>query len=397
LQSSGTRVALFLPSLHGGGLERSMVSLANAFAADGFATDLVVGQATGSCRTSVSRPVNIVELKKRRLLSCLPALALYLRRSLPDVMLSTPNQANIIAILARTMAGVETRLVVREASTLSLAARNARNRRGHLRPLCTRMGYRLADGIVAISEGVADDLSACAGIDRARMSVIHNGIDVREILRAAAEPLAHTWLQPGGPPVILGAGRLTRAKDFPTLIRAFARLRPRHEVRLIILGEGEERPRLEALIRDLGLESDADLPGFARNPFPYMARARVFAFSSAWEGFGNVVLEALACGTPVVSTDCRSGPAEILARGTYGTLVPVGDAAALAEALACALEAPADPDGIRQRQERALAFSHEKVVERYLHVLGLSAPLPHLSPEKRAQPVPPAVRMRTRG
>jgi glycosyltransferase involved in cell wall biosynthesis len=375
LQSPGTRVALFLPSLHGGGLEGSMVSLANAFAAEGLATDLVVGQATGACRTRVSRSVNVVELKRRRLLSCLPALALYLRRALPEVMLSTPNQANIVAILARTMAGVETRLVVREASTLSLAARNARNRRGHLRPLYTRMGYRMADGIVAISEGVADDLAACAGLDRTRMSVIHNGIDVRAILRAAAEPIEHTWLQPGGPPVILGAGRLTRAKDFPTLIRAFARLRPRCEARLIILGEGEERPRLQALLRDLDLESHVDLPGFANNPYPYMARARVFAFSSAWEGFGNVVLEALACGTPVVSTDCWSGPAEILARGTYGTLVPVGDTAALAEALARALEAPADPDDIRCRQERALAFSQEKVVEQYRHVLGLS-PLP---------------------
>ena len=376
MQSPGTRVALFLPSLHGGGLERSMVSLANAFAAEGFATDLVVGQATGPCRTSVSRPVNVVELKRRRLLSCLPALVLYLRRSLPEVMLSTPNQANIIAILARTMAGVETRLVVREASTLSLAARNARNRRGHLRPICTRMCYGMADGVVAISAGVADDLAACAGIERARVSVIYNGIDVREILRAAAGPIEHTWLQPGGPPVILGAGRLTRAKDFPTLIRAFAELRLRKEARLIILGEGEERPRLQALICDLRLESHVDLPGFARNPYPYMARARVFALSSAWEGFGNVVLEALACGTPVVSTDCPSGPAEILARGTYGTLVPVGDAAALAEALARALEAAADPDGIRQRQERVLAFSQEKVVEQYLHVLGLSAPVP---------------------
>jgi hypothetical protein len=197
LQSDETRIALFLPSLHGGGLERTMVSLANAFAAKGFAVDLVVVDATGPHRTRIRRPVNVVDLR-RRLLSCLPALAGYLRRALPHVMLSTPNQANIIAIVARTMAGVETRLVVREASTLSLAARNARNRRGHLRPLCTRLCYRMADGVVAISEGVADDLAACAGVDRARISVIYNGIDVPEVLRAAAEPVEHTWLQPGG-------------------------------------------------------------------------------------------------------------------------------------------------------------------------------------------------------
>jgi glycosyltransferase involved in cell wall biosynthesis len=376
LQSGETRVALFLPSLHGGGLERTMVSLANAFVAEGFAIDLVVGRATGPYRSSIDRLVNVVDLRRGRLVSCLPALARYLHRARPTVMLSTPNQANIIAILARRLAGVETRLVIREASTLSLAASNARNRRGRLRPLCTRMLYRKADVIVAISQGVADDLAACAGIDRARLSVIYNGIDVLEILREAAEPIEHAWLQPGEPPVILGAGRLTKAKDFGTLIRAFARLRRRHEARLVILGEGEERPRLQALIRDLGLEGDAGLPGFERNPFAYMARARVFACSSAWEGFGNVVLEALACGTPVVSTDCLSGPAEILDGGTYGTLVPVGDDAALANALSRALEAPADPHGVQQRQERALAFSRGTIVEQYLAVFGLLGPTP---------------------
>jgi glycosyltransferase involved in cell wall biosynthesis len=373
MRPAGAHIALFLPSLHGGGLERIMVSLANAFAAYGLAVDLVVGHADGPYRDRVSRRVNVVDLKKRRLLSCWPALALYLRRNVPTVLLSTPNQANVVAILASKAARVGTRVVVREASTLSLAAKNARNRRGHLRPFYTALFYRLADQIVAISEGVADDLVACTGIDRSRISVIYNPIELFEILSEAAQPLDDPWFQAGQPPVVLGAGRLTKAKDFPTLIRAFDRLRHCHEARLVILGEGEERPHLKRLISQLGIERDVALPGFVRNPFAYMARARVFALSSAWEGFGNVLLEALVCGTPVVSTDCSSGPAEILENGAYGILVPVGDHVALADALAQALASP--PDRARN-QDRVTAFSRQRIVEQYLAALDLKEPGP---------------------
>jgi glycosyltransferase involved in cell wall biosynthesis len=373
MRPAGSHIALFLPSLHGGGLERIMVSLANAFSAYGFAVDLVVGHADGPYRDSVSRGVGVIDLKKRRLLSCLPDLTRYLRRNIPTVLLSTPNQANVVAILASKAARVGTRVVVREATTLSLASRNARNRRGYLRPYYTALFYRLADQIIAISEGVADDLSACTGIDRSRISVIYNPIEFLGVVCDAAQPLEDPWFQAGQPPVILGAGRLTKAKDFSTLIRAFAHLRRCHETRLVILGEGEERPRLEALISELGIRSDVALPGFVRNPFAYMARARVFALSSAWEGFGNVLLEALACGTPVVSTNCASGPAEILGNGAYGLLTPVGDHVALAEALAQALASPPDR---AKCQERVSAFSRRKIVEQYLAALKLGEPEP---------------------
>lgn len=368
MKSIDARIALFLPSLQGGGLERMMVSLANAFAAKGLRVDLIVGKAVGPCRDSVSRLVNVIDLKKRRLIPCLPGLVLYLRRNRPAVMLSTPNQANVIALAARGLARVGTRVVVREASTLSLASRNARNRRGRLRPYYTRLFYKMADRIVAISKGVADDLATCTGIDRRRISVIYNPIDPDEILREAAQPLEHAWFQTGQPPVILGVGRLTKAKDFPTLIRAFARLRHHHDARLAILGEGEQRDHLEQLVRELGVERDAALLGFVGNPFAYMARARVLALSSAWEGFANVVVEALACGTPVVSTDCPSGPVEILDGGTYGSLVPVRDDAAMAEALTQTLTSPVDR---KRLQQRVTAFSRDTIVEQYLATLEM--------------------------
>jgi glycosyltransferase involved in cell wall biosynthesis len=173
---------------------------------------------------------------------------------------------------------------------------------------------------------------------------------------------------PGAPPVILAVGRLTLQKDFPTLIRAFARLRARRSARLVILGEGELRDELEALVAELGLTADVALPGFVDNPFSWMRGSALFVLSSAWEGFGNVLVEAMACGTPVVSTDCPSGPAEILENGKWGRLAAVGDAEALARAIAEALDDPNPPDV----RARAAFFSVERSVDAYLAILGVS-------------------------
>ena len=167
--------------------------------------------------------------------------------------------------------------------------------------------------------------------------------------------------------MILGVGRLTQAKDFPTLIRAFALVRKKRAARLMILGEGEERPKLEALVRELGLEREVTLPGFVDNPYKYMKRAAVFVLSSKWEGFGNVLVEAMALGTPVVSTDCPSGPAEILENGRWGRLVPVGDVYALAEAIIETLDEEHHPDVAN----RAKDFAVELAVEKYINVLGV--------------------------
>jgi glycosyltransferase involved in cell wall biosynthesis len=171
-------------------------------------------------------------------------------------------------------------------------------------------------------------------------------------------------LRAGEPPVILGVGRLTVQKDFPTLIRAFARVRQKRNARLLILGEGELRSELNALVAELGLQADVALPGFVENPFVFMRHASLFVLSSAWEGFGNVLVEAMACGMPVVSTDCPSGPAEILQNGKWGRLVPVGDVQALSEALLATLEESTHPDVAA----RAAECSVDRAVEGYLRV-----------------------------
>jgi glycosyltransferase involved in cell wall biosynthesis len=201
--------------------------------------------------------------------------------------------------------------------------------------------YPWTNGVVVVSQGVRDDMVQVTGVPRRHITVIYNPSVVgAEIQEKANEPLDHPWFEPGQPPVLVAVGRLQQQKDYPMLLQAFAQVRRSQPARLLILGEGRERPMLEALIKELNLEDDVGLPGFVMNPYAYIARASLFVLSSRWEGLPTVLIEALCCGTPAVSTDCPSGPREILRKGKYGTLTPVGDAAAFAQAIAAALEKP---------------------------------------------------------
>jgi glycosyltransferase involved in cell wall biosynthesis len=229
-----------------------------------------------------------------------------------------------------------------------------------------RQTYHRADGVIAISCGVADDLAAAIDMPRDHIQVIYNPAFLPNVIENSKLALLHPWFAPHEPPVILAAGRLTAAKDFSTLIRAFARLHSVRAARLVILGEGEQRDKLEVLLKELDLASDVALPGFVDNPFAWMRRSALFVLSSAWEGFGNVLVEAMACGLPVVSTDCPSGPAEILENGRWGRLVPVGDVEALAAAMCATLDESEHPNVAA----RAAMFHSETAVEKYLKVLG---------------------------
>jgi glycosyltransferase involved in cell wall biosynthesis len=279
-------------------------------------------------------------------------------------MLSIMNHTSIIALWARRLVGAPGQVVVSVRNTLSDSAGHASDRRGRLMPLLIKRFYPWADGIVTVSNGVADDLAQVTGI-RERIQAIYNPVVTPELREKVQAPLAHPWFGPGEPPVVLAVGRLTMQKDFSTLIQAFAQVRRARAARLLILGEGAERPVLEELVRQLGLEQDVSLPGFVTNPYPYMARASLFVLSSRWEGLPGVLIEALYCGAPLIATDCPSGPREILADGQYGQLVPVGDATALALAIEAALAGKTPIPS----KESWRPFELETVLDQYITVL----------------------------
>ena len=364
--NSQKRVAIFMPSLFGGGGQRSMVNLAHGMAESGYAVDLVLAQVEGPFLEEVRKPVRVVDLKASRALTSLPALVRYLRSEQPDALLSVFGYVNIIASWAWRLAGVRTRLLLNEQNTVSFESGNASTWRGRLVPWLMKRFYPWAHGIVVVSHGVRDDMAQLTNIPRERITVIYNPSVVRaEVLEKAQAPLDHPWFKPDQPPVLIAVGRLQMQKDFPTLLHAFAKVRETRPARLLILGEGRERQMLEELIKRLNLEQDVSVPGFAMNPYAYMARASLFVLSSRWEGLPTVLIEALCCGTPVVSTDCPSGPREILRDGQYGQLVPVGDVDALAQAIEATLdsEAPIPPP------ESWQPYDLKNVVNQYINLL----------------------------
>ncbi len=226
--------------------------------------------------------------------------------------------------------------------------------------------YTLAGGIIAVSRGAAADLARYARIPVEDMDVINNPVVTPRLLELSSEPVGHPWFDDGTTPVILGVGRLAAVKDFATLIRAFAEVRRERTAKLMILGEGPERRALEAFAEELGLTKDVEMPGFVHNPYAVMARAAVLVLPSRWEGSPNVLVEAMACGTQVVATDCPGGAAEILENGRFGRLVPVGDFGRMAEAIEGALD---DPVSAEQLRKRAGDFSAARAVDAYLELL----------------------------
>lgn len=409
------RLAFYISSLGGGGVQRVFVNLLQGFMKRGFRDLwLILNRAQGPFLNRLPSEVRIVDLHepdlpfrlsrlwvylkethvrsswlrgavkahyialkgvgylRRRnlqflLLSSLLSLKLadHLRFIQPDALLSAFT-CNISALLARRF-WKKSRITISEHGTVSswLPLFPAG---GMVLRLMHRL-YPHAHGIVAISQGVAEDLTTLLNLPPDKVTVIYNPIFTPDLLDQAKEPVEHPWFEKRRLPVVLSVGRLAYEKDFPTLMRAFALVRQNRPVRLVILGEGKERENLEQLAEKLGIQNDISMPGFVENPYAFMSRASVFVLSSAWEGFGNVVAEALACGCPVVATDCRSGPREILDNGRYGRLVPVGDHEAMAKAILEALENPDYPADREARLQRAMEFSVDVAVERYLKVL----------------------------
>jgi len=365
-----SHVALFLRYLGGGGADLAMTYLARGFVERGLKVDFVLSHADGAHLWKIPPQVRIVDLKSAGNFASLKALIGYLRQERPDTLLSAMHFNNEIAVAAKYLAGVSTRIFVCEQNNLSQRSRNETRLLKRMTPLFAKLSYRWADGVVAVSHGVAIDLNKTIGLPLEKIYVIYNPAVTPELVAKAQEKIDHPWFALGEPPVILGVGKIEPQKDFPTLIHAFAQIRQIQPARLAILGWGpdSEKQKHEALIRELGLEEDVGLLGYVNNPYAYMSRAAVFALSSRWEGLPFVLVEAMAVGTPVVSTDCESGPAEILDRGKYGSLVPVGDSQALAKAILEVLSGQTKPVEMAWLKQ----FSLEEITQKYLEVFGLA-------------------------
>jgi len=392
------RIAVFVRSFAGGGgAERVMLNLANGLARQGARVDLVMARRKGHFLDEIPETVQVVDLQAPpsllglayllrrapgdarrlapallsgdapRVLGSVPKLVRYLETAQPDAVISALNYTNVCALIAARLSRHRPVVAITVHNHLSAQLADGGPRRNrHLQPLLAHY-YPAADRVVAVSRGVADDCIGLLGLEPRNVHAIYNPVIDDRLLALAERPVSHPWLTAKDTPVVIGIGKLKPQKDFETLIRAFASLRARRPARLLILGEGPGRAGLEALAADLGIGADVDLPGFVSNPMAMLQRADVFALSSRFEGFGNVLVEALACGIPVVSTDCPSGPAEILEAGRYGTLVAVGDPAGLADGLHYALDTAPQPDVLRAR---AAEFSVDRAARAYLELLG---------------------------
>ncbi len=371
------RVALVMGANAAGSRERVMFQLAKRLIGARAAVDIVAPAPSTSWLQELPEGVRVVNLagpltrtlpNLARIMLSPPALSRYFRRTRPDIAmtLSIPTALAALAAASRIESGPK--IVVRQSNVVQIknVPRYSGVDRRWRDPLVARL-YPKAAAIIAVSEGVADNLTHICGIDPNRVYPVANGILLEEVERLSAEPVNHPWLKDGQThPVITAVGRLVPKKDYETLLRAFVPAKNKFQARLLVLGEGKERRRLEAMARDLDIVEAVDFVGRVPNPFAYLARSSLYVLSSTYEGMPSALIEALACGCPAVSTDCPSGPSEILDNGRFGRLVTIGDVDGLAHAM---LDTLTNPPPREQQRARGRQFSAERTVNGYLDVL----------------------------
>jgi glycosyltransferase involved in cell wall biosynthesis len=331
--SNKLHVAFFIPGLGDGGVTRGTLILAAEFVRHGHKVDVLTVAPRGEMIKSPPAGVRMVDLKSRRTITAVPKLARYLRRERPSALISAQHYANVASVWARMLGRTETKLILTERLSVAETLDRPFGIRNRIMPFLMRRFYSRADAVVANSKDGAAELATALGWSKDRVTPIYNPTIHDRLHKMAAEEVDHPYFAEGAPPVILSVARLEYPKDYTTLLEAFADVRKRTPARLLILGDGDLKNEIVSRARKLGVAEDVDLPGYADNPYSYMARAAVFVLSSTFEGLPNVVIEAQACNVPVVATDCPTGPREILLDGEAGRLVPVGDSTAMADAI----------------------------------------------------------------
>lgn len=365
LEAANRHIALFLPALNDGGAERVFSLLAWSLIAQGYRVDMVLMKKEGPFLRAMPEEVNVIELGPGVLKSVI-AFRNYVRSKKPDTVISGLPAPAIISLLSRKIFGLPLKIIATQHHPFSLNAAALRSLRRQLRNQIAKLALPMADTIVCVSKGVADDLlRSIPKVDAARINVIHNPVSIRDIQNQAAEESDHAWLdEDKDKPVLLSIGRLQSPKDHASVIRALADI---EDVRLIILGEGPQRPELEEIVQQLELEDRVDLPGFVSNPFAYLRRADICILSSFHEGFGNVLVESMVLGTPVIASDCPYGPAEILNNGEIGRLVQPGSPEEMKQAIIDTLEQPVLSGAMLQQKAQGYDIAH--IMLRYEQLL----------------------------
>ena len=355
----------------GGGAERVTLNLIRYLARNyDYPVDLVLVEASGEFMKQVPDNVRVIDFQASRTLTSMPKLIRYLRNERPHVLLSGMDYVNCVALASVKLAGTGTRTVACLHINMSAQLTNYHTWRGRFITPFVKLTHPWADVIVGTSIGCGEDFINVTGVGKKNMEYIYNPAITDDIKPKSLEPVDHRWFLDGGPPVILAVGRLAHQKNFELLITAFAKLRKSHDARLLIIGDdGGERSQLEELVMKLGIKDQVDMPGFISNPYAYMAKAAMYVLSSRYEALPAVLIEAMYCGTQLISTDCPSGPSEILANGKYGQLVPMDDSDAMASAMMKALQ----NKNFTQDTSACLPFIDHNVVDQYLQVLLGSA------------------------
>lgn len=363
------RLAFYLPSLAGGGAERVITNLANQFVKQGHGVDVLLHYPEIAYRQELDTRVGIhlIPLRRRLLgLYVVAKTAPYFRKGYAAILSCIRN---FPPLLAKRLTFSGTRVVVREAAQPSRILREVQRKPLEVR-IATKLGYRylypLTDAVIAVSKGVADDLLQITRIPSHKMHVIYNPMITEDFYAMADAPVEHPWFTVGATPIVIGVGRLHPVKGFDTLLCAFARAVREVDARLVILGEGEERHRLEQLAQELGIAPLVSMPGFDPNPLRYLRRASVYVLASRSEGMPGALIQALASGCPVVATSCCSGVLEVTEGGKYGTIVPVDDVDAMAEAILLILRGKRHP---LPTDEWFMRFRADTVASQYLQVM----------------------------
>lgn len=366
MHGQADRITLFVPSLRGGGAERIMSILATELARREKQVDLVTASGLGPNRRLVCQDVRIIDLGATHTSLSTLRLVRYLREERPRVLLSAVDNANLVAQAAIRLSGGRTRHICSVHIAMKTAARLAPRWRDRLLLRASAKAYKNCDAVVAVSEGAAAEYRALSNRTHTPVAVIYNPVITSELFTRVQEQASVATARLQGAPFVVGMGRLTPQKDFDMFIRAVALVREaRPDVRALIIGEGEERFRLNSAISELGQQGYIELCGYIENPYAIVDQAAVFALSSKWEALPTVLIEALALGPRLVATDCPSGPREILEGGKYGELTPVGDAAQFASAILTAIESGRE----RRPDESWRRFRADVAADKYLRLM----------------------------